>query len=232
MISYRAAVCDDDSASVSLLSALVRKWAESRQVGLTVDGYESAEALFAEYGHKSYDILLLDIEMKGLNGVELARRVRRLDSRVQIVFVTGYMDYIADGYEVDALHYLLKPVDREKLFAVLDKARSRLRLAEAALVFSTAEGVVRLPLRQIVWAEAFKNYVVIHAGADYTVRKTLTALESELDARFFRAGRSLIVNLNCVRRVSRSEIQLDGGVVLPLARGLYEPLSRAIIKYV
>ena len=79
--------------------------------------------------------------------------------------------------------------------------------------------------------EAQQNYVIIHAGKDYTVRRPLSELEKELDERFFRTGRSFILNLAAVRQVGRRDVTLSDGTSLPLPRGMYEPLNRAIINY-
>ena len=157
--------------------------------------------------------------------------MRRGDPDVQIIFLTGYTDYIADGYDVEALNYLLKPVDRAKLFTVLDRAADRLRRQENVITLPEQDALVRLPVHRIVWAEAERNYVVIHADEVHTVRMTLGELEKSLDEYFFRTGRSFIVNLKHVQRVTRTDVVLDTGDTLPLPRGMYDALNRAIIKY-
>ena len=175
-------------------------------------------------------MLLLDIEMDGMDGVELAKAVRRDNDDIQIVFVTGYADYIAEGYEVSALHYLTKPVDEGKLFQVLTRAVGRLRRNEPALTLELPGETVRLPLGKIRYLEVAHNYVTVHAGRDYAVKRPLGELEQELDGRFFRAGRSFILNLAFVRRASRTEAELTTGERVPLPRGQYEKLNRAIIE--
>ena len=109
---YRIAICDDSRADAEYLSALVREWAQGQAVQL--QRFPSAEAFLFRYEEeKDYDLLLLDIEMGNMDGVSMARAVRKENESVQIVFITGYSDYIADGYDVGALHYLLKPVKKE-----------------------------------------------------------------------------------------------------------------------
>ena len=126
-VAYRMAICDDISEALDTAENMARDWANLRGFELEIDRFSSAPDFFADYENGRYDILLLDIEMGAVNGVELARRVRRGDHDAQIIFLTGYTDYIADGYDVEALNYLLKPVDRAKLFGVLDRAADRLR---------------------------------------------------------------------------------------------------------
>ena len=123
---YKIAVCDDSAADMEYIQTLVREWAGERCV--QVKGFPSAEAFLFQYEEeKDFDILLLDIEMAEMDGVSLARRIRRDNTGVQIVFITGYSDYIADGYDVEALHYLLKPVKKEQFFQVLDRDNDYLR---------------------------------------------------------------------------------------------------------
>ena len=196
-----------------------------------IETFPSAEAFLFQYQEdKSYDILLLDIEMTGMDGVTMAKAVRREDETVQIIFLTGYSDYILEGFEVAALHYLMKPVDREKLFTVLDRAVEKLRKNERALTLELPGELVRVPLYEIRCLEVRQNYVTVHAKEDYTVKKPLGEFQRELDERFFRTGRSCIVNLACVRRVTRTEVFLDGGLTMPLSRGLYDAINRAIIS--
>ena len=129
-----------------------------------------------------------------------------------------------------ALHYLMKPVREEKLRSVLDRAARELSKNEKILNLELGGEVIRIPIYQIRYAEVFGNYVTVHAQDDYTVKMTLGRLEQELDERFYRVGRSALVNLTQISRVSRTEIRLGDGTLIPLPRGAYEGINRAIIK--
>lgn len=230
-MGYRFAICDDDETYIEYIDRLTAQWARQTGVVVKTERFPSAEAFLFRCGRRqNFDVLLLDIEMTGMDGVELARTVRRENDDVQIIFVTGYADYIAEGYEVSALHYLTKPVNEEKLFQVLSRAVGRLRRNEPVLTLETAEETVRLPLSKIRYLEVLHNYVTVHAGRDYTVKRPLSELEQELSRRFYRVGRSYIVNLDFIRRVTRAEAELTTGERVPLPRGQYEKLNRAIIE--
>lgn len=229
-MSCRFAICDDDQEYARYVEGLAQDWADAAGTALEVERFPSAQAFWFRYEERrDFDVLLLDIEMPGLDGVELAKAVRRDNDDVQIVFITGYTDYIAEGYEVSALHYLTKPVDPAKLFQVLTRAVGRLRRNEPALTLELPGQTVRLPLGKIRYLEVAHNYVTVHAAADYAVKRPLGELEKELDGRFFRVGRSFILNLSFVRRASRTEAELTTGERIPLPRGQYEKLNRAII---
>ncbi len=229
---YRIAICDDSPEDAGYVEGLLSHWAVQRQVEVHVQRYLSAEQfLFAYAEDKDYDILLLDIEMGAMDGVSLARKLRQENETVQIVFVTGYSDYIAEGYDVAALHYLMKPVKKEKLFSVLDRAMEKLKRNERVLNLEISGEMVRVPLYQIRYVDVRQNYITIHGKEDYTVKRSLREFEQELDQRFCRVGRAVILNLGYIRRVTKTEVWLSDGTVLPLPRGAYEPLNRAIIQH-
>ncbi len=230
-MEYKIAICDDSQADRDFISEIVRQWAAAASHIIHIDTFISAENFMFHYADvKDYDILLLDIEMGGMSGVAMAKELRRDNSTVQIVFITGYSDYISEGYDVDALHYLLKPVRAEKLRLVLDKAAEKLLKNEKVLNLEASGELIRLPLYQIQYTEVRGNYITIHAAAEITVKMTLGEFEKELDDRFYRAGRSVIVNLTMITRVTKTEIRLSSGAVIPLPRGAYEGVNRAIIS--
>ncbi len=230
-MAYNIAIVDDSEADRRYIASLTSRWAEAAGCGVHITEFSSAESFLAHLGDVcGCDILLLDIEMGGMDGVELAKRLRRQSDTVEIVFITGYSDYIAEGYEVAALHYLLKPVNGEKLCSVLDRAAEKIRKNERVLTFETGGETVRVPIYKIRYAEVFGNYVTVHADAPVTVKMTLGELLRELDDRFYRVSRSAVVNITEISRVTKSEIRLYDGSAIPLPRGAYEGVNRAIIN--
>lgn len=227
----RLAICDDRSEDSGIVVGLVEDWASARGISAQYEVFPSAEALLFRAEEVRFDMLLLDIEMGGMDGVTLAKRVRSDDRTVQIVFITGYTDYIAEGYDVAALHYLVKPVSREKFFTVLDRAVEKMRQSARVLDLEIGGEMVRVPLYELKYLEVIKNYVTLHAGSDYTVKSALKYFEKRLDERFFRIGRGVIINLEQIRRVTKQEVTLMSGEKIPLPRGMYEPLNRAIIAH-
>ena len=230
-MQYHIAIIDDEPADISYVRSLVTSWAEARGHVLKMDTFPSAEAFLFRYAdEKDYDILLLDIEMGAMDGVTMAKTIRKENETVQIIFLTGYSDYIAEGYEVAALHYLLKPVKEEKLFEVLDRAAGRIRRNEKTVSIEVSGEMVLIPLHMIRYIDVQKNNITIPAKENYTIRETLSHIEQQLDESFFRLGRSAIVNLNRINRVTRTDVYLKDGDCLPLPRGQYEKLNRAIIE--
>jgi len=230
-MKYNIAVCDDNATDRQYIRNMLAEWAAQAGHSVCVSEFTSAEQFLFEYEDKSdYDILLLDIEMGAMDGVTMAKQLRKSNDTVQIVFITGYSDYISEGYEVAALHYLMKPVKQEKLFEVLYRATEKLLKNEAVLNFEIGGEMIRVPVYQIRYADVQGNYVTVHALSDVTVKKTLGELEKQLDERFYRVGRSAIVNLTQISRVTKTEIKLMDGTAIPLPRGAYDGINRAIIN--
>lgn len=231
-MTYKIAICDDESSVIEYISSIVADWETKSNHNVVLHTFSSAESfLFSYEDENDYDILLLDIEMEEMDGVSLAKAIRKKNETVQIVFITGYSEYISEGYEVAALHYLMKPVKPEKLFEVLNRATEKLEKNERILTLSLSGETVRIPLHEIAYIDVNGNYITLHGKEDYTVKKTLGDIQKELDERFFKVGRSCIVNLNMVQRVTKTDCYLSNGSSLPLPRGAYESLNRAIISF-
>ncbi|MBQ8835346.1 MAG: response regulator transcription factor [Oscillospiraceae bacterium] len=231
-MAYRVAIVDDSAKDAEFVQDILNSWAKERQFRIQGEVFASAESFLFRYAEdKEWDILLLDIEMGAMDGVTMAKKVRRDNEAVQIVFITGYSDYIAEGYEVAALHYLMKPVNREKLLTVLDRALEKRKQEERCLNLELSGEMVRIPFYEIRYLDVRQNYVTIHARTEYTVKRSLGDFEKELDIRFCRVGRAMILNLKYIQRVTKTEVRLSDGTVLPLPRGAYEPLNRAIIQH-
>ena len=226
----KIAICDDFEQDAKYIASAVNKWAEKERILLDVEVFPSADSFLFHYAdHKDFDIMLLDIEMPSMSGIELAKKIRLENDAVQIIFITGFIDYISEGYDVAALHYLMKPLSEDKLSEVLNRAVLKIRKNEKSLFLSISGEMVRILIYQIKYLEVQQNYVTVHAKKDYTVKKTLGEFESELDERFYRIGRSFIVNLSCIDKITKNSVHLSDGSVIPLPRGQYESLNKAFI---
>ena len=230
-MKYKIAICDDSDADRQYILNIVNRWATAAGCVLHTNTFNSAENFLFHYATEiDFDILLLDIELEAMDGVTMAKQLRKNNDTLQIVFITGYSDYLSEGYEVAALHYLIKPVKEEKLCTVLDRAAEKLSKNEKVLNFEISGEMIRVPIYQIRYADVFGNYVTIHALSDVTVKMTLGELERQLDERFYRVGRSTIVNLTQINRVTKTEIKLNDGITVPIPRGAYDGVNQAIIR--
>ena len=232
-MELKICICDDEKSQRDLLQMFVGKWARKKHVDVSVSVYDSAESFLFHYeDDKSQDILLLDIQMAELSGIELAKQLRKENDLVQIIFITAISDYIAEGYEVSALHYLLKPVGEDKLFDVLDKAVERLQKSQQTLLVNTSEEIVRVLLSDIVFVESFAHYVLISTNnGDLETRANIGDMEKLLGKAFVRCHRSYIVGLRHVRRITKTAVVFDDGREVPVSRRLYGDVNLAFIEY-
>ncbi len=231
-MKLKLAICDDEANQREYLQNIVSAWAKDRRHLLTLKQYPHADAFLFDYTEeRDFDILLLDIKMETMDGVSLARHIRQENESVQIIFITGFPDFISEGYEVSALHYLMKPVSSEKLSAVLDKAAANLTKTEKRLCVTFDRETHFIPLSRIYYIEAQKQYVIIHTdNKEYRMKMGLTETEKELDEYFFKCQRSFIVNLRHVKRIRSDSAELKNGVSVPLSRGMAPKIGKEIIR--
>ncbi len=229
----KIAICDDERTQIEHLTQKLSVFAESRHKHFEIAAFPSAEAfLFAYRENRDFDILFLDIEMQGKNGLQLAREVRADNETVQIVFITGYPDYIGEGYDVDALHYLLKPVRTEKLFEVCDRALEALEKQPRFHLLPVGKEVVRVYEKDILYAETQGHYLHLHTKKGiYRLRMTLPELAVRLGDGFFKCSRSFLVGLLHVARITKTSVILENGTDLPLGKGQYDAINESLIRF-
>lgn len=231
-MTLQIAICDDEPDQTEYLSSIVTKWAHAAGHFCSIHAFSSAEAfLFAHESGNPFDILLLDIEMGEISGIDLAKRIRGKGSRAEIIFVTSHFEFAGEGYEVDALHYLTKPIAPEKLTAVLEKAATRCALSPPSVIINCEGETVKLYESDILYVEAFLHYLCIYTqGGNYRVKESLSAFAARLGRDFFRTHRSYLVSLRHITKISRTLVCIDGKTELPLARGKYDTINRAFIE--
>ena len=232
-MNIKIAVCDDEHEQAEYMKMLASKWANENNIETTIDMFESAENFKSAWNEsQKFDILLLDIEMGGQSGVELAKNLRKTDEKLVIIFITGFADYISEGYDVSALHYLIKPINTEKLYAVLDKALKGLTKNSNAVFLPADDGDIKVLFDELIYIESFDHFLEITTIREkLTVKMPLYELEHRLGKNFIRCHRCYIVNLKYVKKITRAEITLDSNEKIPLSRRLYTDVNRAMIKH-
>jgi DNA-binding LytR/AlgR family response regulator len=227
-------IVDDENTQTLLLSNLVKQWAYGNNKPISVQTFPSAESFhFAWCQDHSFDILLLDIQMQGMNGVELAKEIRKSDEKLCIIFITGLADYIESGYDVSALHYLLKPVNEGKLFACLDKACSRISIEQPTIVVTSQGQTIRILQREIIFAEASAHYVqLLTTACSHEIKMNISELEKMLAKNLFiRCHRSYIIGIRYISKIGKTDLTLDNGKTIPVSRRLYHEVNQAFINF-
>ena len=226
------AICDDEQNQIEYITSIVTSWSNHKGHSCEIRTFASAEAFLFEYEEdKAYDILLLDVEMKNMNGIELAKRIRKDNNRAEIIFITSHFEFVGEGYEVDALHYLIKPISVEKFTQVLTKAAEKLSVEPPSVVISCEGETVKLYESDILYVESFLHYIVIHTkDNEYKIKENISVFENKVSDVFYRIHRSYLVSLKYITRISRTSVNI-GNTELPLSRGKYDNINRAFIEH-
>lgn len=229
-MAFTVALCDDDAAQIRNLRRLLGEWSERQPFAVDIAGYESGEEFLFKYPDRPCDLLLLDIEMRGINGMELAQRLRSAGDPLPIAFITGYSDYMSEGYDVQALHYLLKPVEKERLFAVLDRCAARRENSEELLVSASGQNL-RVSADRIVYIEAFGRRTQLHLSDGSVLDCDMPIGRFEEVRGLIHCHRSYLVHLRSIRAISKTAVLLDGGGEIPLSRRLYKAVNDRFIEF-
>lgn len=239
----RIAYCEDEPAQAELVRAMVIQWAESRNTVAEVILYESAEEFLFKNDTPvndtfSFDIVFLDIAMRHMNGVALARAIREKDKRLPIAFLTADKAFAIEGYEVHAVRYLLKPVTMEKLASLLDELLEAAKkdTQDTVCIAVGEKGAVRkLAESSICYIEVLGHYTQLHLndGSTIRIKESLAVVAAMLHRKelFVKCHRSFVVNLAYVEKISRAECMLCDGTVLPVSRNSYQTLNERFIRY-
>lgn len=231
----RVAIAEDETKLHDYYGKMVEAWGSSRKIRSVITFVESAEEYLFKYDRQNvFDIIFLDVCMKGMNGMELAHEIRKSDRHVQIVFLTGKSEYVFEGYEIGAVRYLLKPVKEDELAKALDACMEKLEGSREDYLTMKYQGEnLRLLKSEIILIQVEGHYLKMRtADRVYEWKASLKEMLAKLDpARFVPANRSAVVNLEFVSKITREECILENGEAVPVSRGAYGPLNEAFMKY-
>lgn len=234
--TMRIAVCDDEKEIREMLAGQVQKLYPKAELFL----YQSGEELLLSCGQA--DIVLLDIQMSGKNGMAAAREFRKKQKEAILIFVTALEEYVFQAFDVGAFHYLVKPVDDKKLAEVLQRAAEQMeeKRKEAAadakkevpnLIVTAGGKHIAVKFSDIVYAEVFNRKVMLHTmDAEIEYYGKLGELEKQAGEDFYRPHRAYLVNFAYVRKYDASAIYLARGQAL-MAKQKYQDFVKCYLRY-
>ena len=216
------AICEDDKKEQNHLSDIIMKWADAKNANTKVLCYDSAEEFLFAWPDIKIDIAFIDIELRknGKSGITLAKTLRKDDSDIQIVFTTKHKQYSLDGYEVYPLHYLIKPLNKNKLLVILDKTYySTNSHKKDLIIIPNGNEITRLQTNKIHFIKMKSHLAELHLEDEVILlRKTSSELLSLLPSHFVRCHRSYMVNLLKVDCVYSTSVLLTNGKEVPVSR--------------
>ena len=231
----KIAICDDNRIELEKAVMLVNRWADRDHVKIEVKTFDNGDSLIDEQKTNPADLILLDIMMPLLNGMETARELRKIDSAVVIVFLTSSPEFAIESYDVKARGYVLKPVEEEKLNCVLTDCVLSMNREPENIVIKTHFGYQKIYIDKIECIEAQNRRVCITLDDGSTVEgiDTFTNLTESFVSRedFFKCHRSYIVSIDNVDKFTSTEILTKGGKIVPIARGYGKLFKEAYFAY-
>lgn len=233
----KIAVCDDNLNFLQETSAYVKQYSNETGCGISCDIFTNPLelAVHVEKGIR-YDALFLDIYMPGMNGIQCARDIRIHDSYVKIIFLTSSVEFAIESYSVKAYDYLVKPVQKERLFEILKQLEQESHGTKKNIILLKCKtGIVKAALSEVEYCEMLNRKIVIHMTSlkEYECNFKMSELEEKLKSSgmFFRPHRSFLVNMNYIREFTPKNLILECGVEVPLPREKYAQMKQKYMDY-
>lgn len=225
------AICDDELAILGELNKKITNYMTNKQIEYTLTMYVRGEQLL--YSNQDYDIVLLDIKMNGLNGIEIAKELQKQGRDSYLVFITALKEYVFDAFEVSAVNYLLKPINNEKLYSTLDRIINRITVEDDKfLSLNNGKEFKKIRLDAIMYCEASNHIMFVYTinGMEQCKYK-IEYMETELNENFFRCHRSYIVNFKYVLSYKEGLAFLSSGEKIPVAKRRQQEFMKALLLY-
>ena len=225
------AICEDEKEiRLQLKHLILEKYPDIR-----VTEFVSAEELLSYKG--VYDILFLDIQLEGMNGIEAAGKLRQEGNSAEIIFVTGVKGYVFKAFDVGAFHYLVKPVDRGKFFDVLGKAvaaaaEKNIRTIPKLVIRSDGENIT-ININEILYISSAGRKIDVHTLTQtYTVQEKMADIGEKLDDRFYRCHRGNYVNMDYIAKYTRDTAYLKNGEMVYMAKEKYSEFLKIYMEFI
>lgn len=230
---FRIAVCDDNPDSIEIIEKYFDKLNIS---SMYYDVYFSAEELcqYKTRNKLSYDIYFLDIEMKKMNGLELAKILRTDETNALIIFLSSHPKYVFDVFEVVTFDFLVKPISFEIFQGVLQKAFSYLNMTKKIFSFNYRKKHFNIACSEIIYIDKCRRKAFLHTPNQvYTFNMTFEDILNHLDLKLFGKIRSsCIVNLEYIQEVVRDELLLKNGELLFISRDFKQSIKKQHLHFI
>lgn len=227
----KIAICEDEQNWVDSLKQLLFEYFNLRHIDYYLSVFLNGTELIEK--PEGYDIIFMDYQMEGLNGIEVSRQIRKVNNNSTIVFVSSYPNAAIDAFEVDAFRFLVKPIDKEKLFQTLDLIRKHMESDDYLVIKSRTE-TISIKMSDIILCESNGRHSLIHTTYGTTnVSKNIKAIGQQLpNEKFFRCHKAYIVSFAHIRIFSNTNIELDNGKSAFISRNYLAAFRTAFNEYV
>lgn len=230
----RIAVVDDSIEDAQRITGYLEQFQTEHNLNFQIKVFYASFDFLEEY-HGNYDVIFLDIEMPGSDGLEAAREIRKRDRTVGIIFITSLAQYAIDGYEVQAIDFMVKPVGYYNFSVKLEKAfRFIESRREQDILITNKEGIVRIMVSEILYIEKDRDYLVIHTkDGCFRTRGSIKEIKDKIGMLpFSECTSGCLIHLDYVKRVGKESVVLTSGQELPLSRRQKKQFTQDYINFV
>lgn len=227
------AICDDNKIFLDKFAETVSSLIKEEHNIIKFTNSNDLLNKIEDYSNDSIDIVITDIEMPGLNGINMAKELKMLHPRIQFIFVTNYTEYIQEAFTVSPVYYILKPVDELKLTEALEKAIEQLSESDKKCFnVTTKNKILRIRYDEIKYIESYSRKIIVHEIKRNTeLLMKLDDFEKKLPPYFLRIHKSYSVNMNMIRTINNNLIELFSGEVIPVAKAKYPEIKKSILGF-
>lgn len=226
------AICDDETYLSDSIQAMASDFFRRKNMEADILAFSSGEELL-NYG-KTVDILFLDIQMQGIDGMETAKKLRGRGFKGFLIFITVLEELVFQSFEVQAYDYLVKPIEKKRFEKTMERLLCSIQNAsEEYLLVQKGHEARIVPLEEIVYCEIIDRKVYLHLASSEVIDfyERIEQLESKLDGRFFRCHRSFLINLRYLRSYKGGVAYLEGNEEIPVSRLRSKEFSNVILQY-
>lgn len=226
-------ILEDQQSEKEHLKAILNKWSSQAKCELIISEYCSGEDFFQKndaHVYQSFSVFFLDIQMKKMSGLDVAKKLRKEGYQGPIIFLTAFREYVFLGYEVRAMNYLLKPLKEEPLFLCLNEIAKD--LSGQSYLYRNKQDIISIPYKDILSFSSSKHYIDILTVSDHFCQyATLNTIIEYLPPEFIRTHRSCIVNMAHIYKISGSTIVLSNKMTSQIGRTYLKDVITAFTKY-
>lgn len=234
----RIAICDDMSDELERICKLVNEYVEINDLDVHIKTFSHPDNLLKWSECENFQLYILDVVMPMMSGLQLGKEIRMRDCEAQIIYITSAPEYALDSFSVNPLNYIIKPVDKKKIFDTLSLAISKIKADGVTLTLKSKKGLHTISMASIVYCEYVNHSVkYILTKGEIIETTTIKSNFSEhvapilMDKRFIKTHSSFVVNMNLVERLSRDGFTMRGGAFVPVSGKMFTEVKKAYISF-
>lgn len=226
------ALCDDEKKYLDYYSKILKNMIKDHQIQFELVTFNNGDSLlfYLENDPLRFQIFILDVMMPSISGIDLAKKIKKINPNARIIFLTSTKDFVFDAFDVLPVNYILKSSDDKKLKNVVIDLITKIdeHIISDNFVYHTKKQVISIPFSKIVYFEVYHRIITIHVlnQPNFEFYSSLKSLEKLIDPnRFVRIYRSYILNMQYIKRLNYNELELKDGTVLPISRMFFNKVK-------